>query len=190
MPDSEKTVNTGDKPEKKSRKEKKLEERIAELEEQLTEVTSQMEDWKNKYYQAYADTRNLRSSLEKDHHMFVKYRAEGFIDGLYMALGNEPTDPALKNYLVGFQYIYRNLVAALENEGVNEITPEVGAMFDSSVMNAVDAVEVEDPKEVNKIVRVYSKGYKLHDRLIRPANVVVNKLKEAEKQENNEQADA
>ena len=162
---------------------KKLEKMNAEMDKLKADV----EHWKNEYYRAYADTKNLRNSLEKEHQAAIKYRAEGFIedllpilDSFYMALGNEPTDPALKNYLIGFQYIYKNLVTVLEQEGVSEICPKVGDKFDASIMNAVEVVESDD---IDKIVKVYSKGYKLHDRLIRPVNVAVSGHKKEEKQE-------
>lgn len=153
--------------------------KFKKYEEEIEKLKADAEHWKNEYYRAYADTKNLRSSLEKEHSQAMKYRAEGFIDGLlpvldsfHMALMNEPTDPALKNYLTGFQYIYRNLVAALENEGVSEIAPNVGDKFSASTMNAVDTVE--DEGEENIIKRVYAKGYKLHDRIVRPAMVTVS----------------
>ena len=172
---------------KEQKKIDKLEEKIAELEEQLEKAKADMEHWKNEYYRAYADTKNLRNNLEKEHREALKYRSEGFIedllpvlDSFFSVLKNEPEDPNLKNYLIGFQYIYRNLVSVLESEGVTEITPEVGKAFDPKVMNAVDTVEGED----NIITKVYNKGYKLHDRIIRPANVQVSiKPKEENKTE-------
>ena len=172
-----------------SKKEKKqiekLEEKISELEAELEKVKADMEHWKNEYYRAYADTKNLRNNLEKEHREALKYRSEGFIeellpvlDSFFSVLKNEPEDPNLKNYLIGFQYIYRNLVSVLENEGVTEIAPEVGKPFDPKVMNAVDTVDGED----NIITKVYNNGYKLHDRIIRPANVQVSiKPKQDEK---------
>ena len=97
-----------------------------------------------------------------------------------MALANEPTDPTLKNYLVGFQFVYRNLVSVLENEGVTEISPQVGSKFDAKTMNAVDTVEGE---EENLVVKVYGNGYKLHDRIVRPAMVQVSVRKVENKEE-------
>lgn len=148
------------------------------LEEEIERLNAEVNHWKNEYYRAYADTKNLRTSLERDHSQAMKYRAEGFIDSLlpvldsfHMALQNEPTDPALKNYLTGFQYIYRNLVAALESEGVTEIAPNINDKFNADNMNAVDTVEDEGEESVIK--RVYAKGYKLHDRIVRPAMVSV-----------------
>ena len=173
----------------------KLEAEISELEAQLEKAKADMEHWKNEYYRAYADTKNLRNNLEKEHHEALKYRSEGFIeellpvlDSFFSVLSKEPEDPTLKNYLIGFQYIYRNLVSVLENEGVTEISPEVGQKFDAKVMNAVDTVEGED----NIITKVYNRGYKLHDRIIRPANVQVSiKPKEQPKEtEQDESLDA
>lgn len=176
-----------DKEEMKEEKDKNKK-KIQDLEEQLEKLKADVEHWKNEYYRAYADTKNLRNSLEKEHSDIIKYRAMGFIeellpvlDSFHMALGNEPTNPELKNYLVGFQFIYRNLVSALENEGVKEIAPQIGEKFSDKTMNAVDITEQEG--EENLVTRVYSKGYELHGRLIRPANVSVSKNKKEETKE-------
>ena len=169
--------------EKKSKDEKK----IKELEEELAKLKADVDHWKNEYYRAYADTKNLRNNLEKEHSDIIKYRAMGFIedllpvlDSFHMALANEPTSQELKNYLVGFQFVYRNLVSVLENEGVKEIAPNIGDKFSDKTMNAVDVTEQEG--EENIITKVYAKGYELHGRLIRPAQVSVSKNK---KEENN-----
>ena len=177
--------------EKKSKDEK----RIKELEEQLEKAKADAEHWKNEYYRAYADTKNLRNNLEKEHSDIIKYRAMGFIedllpvlDSFHMALANEPTSQELKNYLVGFQFVYRNLVSVLENEGVKEIAPNVGDKFSDKTMNAVDVTEQEG--EENLITKVYAKGYELHGRLIRPAQVSVSKNKKSEEPKESVKADA
>ena len=167
--------------EKKSKEEKK----IKELEEKLEKANADLEHWKNEYYRAYADTQNLRKSLEKEHSDVIKYRAMGFIedllpvlDSFHMALANEPTSQELKNYLVGFQFVYRNLVNVLENEGVKEISPNIGDKFSDKTMNGVD-ITVQEGEE-NLVTKVYAKGYELHGRLIRPAQVSVSKNKKEE----------
>ena len=162
--------------------------KIKELEEELAKLKADVDHWKNEYYRAYADTKNLRNNLEKEHSDIIKYRAMGFIedllpvlDSFHMALANEPTSQELKNYLVGFQFVYRNLVTVLENEGVKEISPNVGDKFSDKTMNAVDVTEQEG--EENIVTKVYAKGYELHGRLIRPANVSVSKNKKEENKE-------
>lgn len=175
-----------DESKEKDKKSKKIE----KLVEEIAKLKADVEHWKNEYYRAYADTQNLRKSLEKDHQTAMKYRAEGFIDELlpvldsfYVVLKNEPEDPNLKNYLIGFQFIYKNLVNALEGEGVSEISPNVGDKFDASTMNAIEVEETEGDEGL--ITKVVTKGYKLHDRLVRPANVVVSG--HAKKEENKEE---
>lgn len=174
---------------KEEPKKETIEERVARLEEESNH-------WKNEYFRVFADMKNLRANLEKERLENLKYRSEGFIeellpilDSFHVALSNEPNDPVLKNYLVGFQYVYRNLITVLENEGVSEINPKVGDVFDANTMNAVEAVE--DDGEENKVVAVFARGYKLHDRMVRHAMVKVSvkpqpKKEEAKKEDNKE----
>ena len=163
---------------------KKEKKKLEKANEEIERLKAESNHWKNEYYRAYADTKNLRNNLEKDYRDALKYRSEGFIeellpilDSFHMALANEPNDPTLKNYLTGFQYVYRNLVSVLENEGVKELVPEVGKKFDPNIMDAVDTVEGE---EDNVVLKVYGNGYKLHDRIIRPAKVQVSVVKKEE----------
>lgn len=169
------------------RAEKKAKKKIDELTEVLAKAKAEVEHWKNEYYRAYADTKNLRNKLEKDYRDSLKYRSEGFIDELLpildsfqSVLSQEVEDPALKNYLIGFQYVYKNLLTVLENEGVSTIAPKVEDKFDPATMDAIDTVEAE---KANIITKVYGNGYKLHDRLIRPAKVQVSILKQENKEE-------
>lgn len=134
---------------------------------------------------------NLRKKIEADHKEALKYRASGFVDnllpildGFHLALNAETSSQEMKNFLVGFEYIYRNMVSVLENEGVKEFNPQVGDEFDPNYMQAVETkVDEANP---NKVLKVVAKGYKLHDHLIRPAMVVVSiKEKIDEKKEEN-----
>jgi len=171
---------------------KKEKKKLEKANEEIEKLKAEVNHWKNEYYRAYADTKNLRNNLEQDYKNALKYRSEGFIeellpilDSFHMALANEPTDPTLKNYLTGFQYVYRNMVAVLENEGVSELVPEVGKKFDPNTMDAVDTVEGEQD---NVVLKVYGNGYKLHDRIIRPAKVQVAILKKQKEEKTEEKA--
>ena len=123
---------------KESKKENKAKEQIEKL-------SSDLEHWKNEYYRAYADMKNLRDSIEKDHREAIKYRAEGFIenllpilDGFHMALQCKASSQEMQNFLTGFEFIYRNMVSVLENEGVTEISPKVDDEFDPNTMSAIE----------------------------------------------------
>jgi len=139
-----------------------------------------VEHWKNEYYRAYADMANLRKTMEKDQSEANKYRIEGFVQNLLgvldafdMAFKNDATTEELKNYLTGFQYVHRQLIQVLTDEGILEISPKAGDKFDVYSMHAIEVVE--DPGEENVVKSVTLKGYKLYEHLIRPAMVVVTK---------------
>ena len=139
--------------------------------------------------------KNLRDSIEKDHREVLKYRAAGFVeellpilDGFHMALNCETTSQEMKNFLIGFEFIYRNMVSVLENEGVNEVFPKIGDKFDPNTMSALETKF--DESEPNRVLKVNAKGYKLHDRLIRPAIVVVSTNKKDELKEENQNEEA
>ena len=159
---------------------KSTKKKLQKKDEEIAKLKADIDHWKNEYYRAYADTQNLRKELEKDFRTAMKYRAEGFIDNLlpvldsfHMALETQVDNPEVRNYCIGFQYIYRNLVQALESEGVTEIAPQLNSPFDANKMDAVEALE--DEGEENRVLRVLAKGYMIHDRLVRPARVIVSK---------------
>ncbi len=175
---------------------KAYKEKLGKQEEEITKLKADLEHWKNEYYKAYADMANLRKSMEKDQREALKYRVEGFaqnllqvLDAFDMAFKQEATNDVVKNYLVGFQYVYKQLVNILTDEGIVEIEPKVGDKFDESTMHAVDTIE--DDGEENIVKKVNLKGYKLYEHLIRPAMVVVTKKpsedeKDDKKEENSE----
>lgn len=164
----------------KKNKENKEEKVLEELpENEIEKLKKEVDRYKNDYYRAYADMQNLRKFVEKDHREAIKYRAEGFVeellpilDGFHMALNAKVTTDEMKAFLTGFEFIYRNLVTVLENNGVSELSPKVGDMFDPVTMQALETKEDPNYKE-NQIIEVKVKGYKLHDHLVRPSIVVV-----------------
>ncbi len=167
---------------------KAYKDKLNKQEEEITKLKADLEHWKNEYYKAYADMANLRKSMEKDQREALKYRVEGFaqnllqvLDAFDMAFKQEATNDVVKNYLVGFQYVYKQLINILTDEGIIEIEPKVGDKFDESTMHAVDTVE--DDGEENIVKKVNLKGYKLYEHLIRPAMVVVTKKPSEDKKD-------
>ena len=176
--DVEKEIDSDESSKKDEKKSKK---------EKIEYLESQVAYWKNKYYEAYADMDNLRKHIEKDHAQVMKYRSQGFLEALLPSFDNfyncfkfKPSDPTLAAYCKGFEMIYNQMSATLENEGVKEIVPSVGDKFDHTTMQAVEVVEGE---EDDLVTTVQLKGYMLKDRLVRPAMVVVSKIKKEEKDE-------
>ncbi len=158
------------------------------LEEKLIAAEAEIYSWKNKYAMMFADMDNLRKNQDKSFSEALRYRAEGFIDRLlpalesfHIALKNPVDDPKVKNYLVGFEYIYNQISQALADEGVNEIPVKINDPFDVKTMHAIEAEVSEGPP--NRVLKILSPGFKLHDRVFKQILVIVSKQAEKKSQE-------
>jgi len=143
-----------------------------------------IEYWKNKYLYALADVKNVSAAKEQQIKSIQKYYFQGaleklfpVLDALDASLKVQPKEQETKNFLLGFQYIYQMLVNLLQDEGVEEILPVVGGNFDYRLHQATETIDVASAEEAEKITKVIKKGYKMGDRVVRPASVIITKLK-------------
>lgn len=146
-------------------------------EKKFEEADKEKDEWKNRYYGAYADMSNLRKQVERENDDFKKYASKSLIEELLpiidnfdLALKNEPKDETIKKYLEGFKMIHNKLICTLQGLHVVIIDPKPGDEYDPNCMQAYSTVEGE---ENNKIAETFTKGYKLYDHLLRPAGVIV-----------------
>lgn len=145
--------------------------KIAELEGEVAKL-------KNEYLKAYADTENTRKRLNADFEMRQKYRIQSFAVEILPALDNleralaQPRTPENESYAKGVEMIYNQLMYALSKEGVEQVDP-IDQEFDANFHQALMAEKVEGV-ESNKVLQVLQKGYKLKDRILRPAMVKVS----------------
>ncbi len=79
--------------------------------------------------------------------------------------------------------ILNNFKITLDSEGVNEIKVSKGDEFNANLHHAIEEAET-DEMESGKIYEIKMKGYKIHDKLLRPTTVIVSKSIET-KEENN-----
>ena len=167
---------------------------IKKLEKEIETLNNEIADWQQKYALALntaAHHENLMKHYKNEYESFAKYRSQAMIekiipalDSFQMAFSLPATTKETENYRIGFEFILRQMKDALESEGVIEIAPVVGNKFDHNVHSAVESIETEDDKLVGTIQMVRLNGYKLKDRLIRPATVVVYINKIEKKEEN------
>jgi molecular chaperone GrpE len=161
------------------------------LEEKLQAAETEIYNWKNKYAMMFADMDNLRKNQDKSFSEALRYRAEGFVDKLlpalesfHIALKNPVDDPKVKNYLVGFEYIYNQINQALADEGVKEIPVKINDAFDVMTMHALEVEVSEGPP--NRVLKILSPGFKLHDRVVKQILVIVSKQAEKKSQESDQ----
>lgn len=152
---------------------------IDTLNQEIESLQSQLTQSKNDLLRAYADTDNTRKRLLRDAEQAKKYRFQSaalellpILDNLNRALAAKPDIPEIENYVRGFEMIQTQLVNALTNEGVEEIDA-LNQPFDANYMQAL-ASEHKEGVEPGTVTEVMQKGYKLKDRLLRPALVKVS----------------
>lgn len=152
---------------------------IDTLNQEIESLQAQLNESKNDLLRAYADTDNTRKRLLRDAEQAKKYRFQSaalellpILDNLNRALAAKPDIPEIENYVRGFEMIQTQLVNALTNEGVEEIDA-LNQPFDANYMQAL-ASEHKDGVEPGMVTEVLQKGYKLKDRLLRPALVKVS----------------
>ncbi|MCA1031811.1 nucleotide exchange factor GrpE [Bacillus timonensis] len=147
--------------------------------EKINELQMKLDEAENRHFRLHADFENYKRRVRLDKEASEKYRAQNLVTDLLPALDNferalkmEVTDEKTKSILQGMEMVYRSLTEALKNEGVDAIE-SVGQVFDPHLHQAV--MQVEDSNfESNVVVEEFQKGYKLKDRVIRPAMVKVN----------------
>src|SRR6266508_2060842 len=159
-------------------------------EEQLAKAQEDAQKYLNNWHRAEADFQNYKRRAEQERDELRRYGNVSVIINLLPVLDDfERAFKSLDSRLAGLSWfdgillIYRKLQVLLENAGVKPIETE-GQAFDPRFHEAVAHVEGEEGKVISEVQR----GYKLHDRVLRPAMVVVGKGRE-QRAENKEQAE-
>jgi molecular chaperone GrpE len=150
-----------------------------ESEQKIAELQAKLDETENKMLRAQADFDNFKRRSRLDQEAAQKYRAQSLVSEIIPALDNferalqiEADNEQTKSLMQGMNMVYNQLVQALQKEGVESIN-SVGEQFDPHLHQAVMQVEDEN-FESNTVVEELQKGYKLKDRVIRPAMVKVN----------------
>ena len=132
------------------------------------------EDFENKYLRAHAEMQNIQRRANEERQSLQRYRSQDLakkilpsLDNLERALQVEGLTEDVKK---GIEMVRDSLIQALKEEGVEEVAVE---SFDPNLHMAVQTVPADDENPADTIAQVLQKGYKLHERLLRPAMVVV-----------------
>jgi len=142
---------------------------------EVAELRREVEDLRDRSIRTLADFDNFRKRTERERRDLARYAASEAMrdllevsDNLERALAAGGSAEDLKT---GVEMTLRQMRDALRRHGVEEVEA-VGARFDPSVHEAVSRREDADAAEAT-VVEQLQRGYRLHDRLLRPARVVV-----------------
>ncbi len=140
-------------------------------------AAKEAEEWRSKAYRAAADLDNFRKRAMKDREEARKYAIEGVLrdlipvaDNLERALAHgAAAGSALGD---GVAMILKQYLGALDKHGAKPFDPK-GQLFDPQFHEAMSQMP-RDGVEPGTVIEVYQRGWMLHDRLVRPAMVVIS----------------
>ena len=163
----------------------------SDLDTQLQSALLESAQTKDALLRALADVENMRKRSTTELANAHKYAVENFAsnllpvkDTLEMALADKAsTSDQLR---IGVDLTLKNLAAAFDKAKVVEVNP-LNQKFDPLLHQAVSHVDSDQP--ANTVVQVFQKGYKLQDRVLRPAMVAVAKGPAEQSQQQSQQGE-
>ena len=152
-----------------------------QLEELKDRAAKADENWE-RLLRTTADFENFKKRVTREKQEAIRYANEGLLqklvpvlDNFDMALSAAQTGQteAAQSLQAGINMIYQQLKSALVEAGLEEVDA-AGKTFDPNLHEAVSQTETAEVPE-GQVLQQLRKGYKLRDRLLRPATVVVAK---------------
>lgn len=155
------------------------------------EKKESVEEWKTKAAYLLAEIENMRKRFVRERSELIKMANEGLLKAILPVVDNlelaikaakdaeaklaeqEKNNPVLKSLFQGVEMTLKHMEATLEQVGVKTIKA-LGERFDPTVHEAVGHAKVEEHED-DKVAAEVQRGFSLHERVLRPARVIVNK---------------
>ena len=150
--------------------------------EEIERMAGQLVENRDKYVRLLADFDNFRRRAHKDRQDVIQFGHENLVKDLLSTVDNldraiehahQNDGGDLASLLQGVELVQREFYAVFAQHEVHVIDAE-GSEFDPSLHEAMAQVQ-DDSVAPNTVIEVLQKGYRLRDRLLRPARVVVAK---------------
>lgn len=146
------------------------------------ELEERAKAYQDQYLRALAEAENVRKIAERDKRAMAKFGASSFArdllpvrDGLRRALDvvSEEDRTRAAALVEGIELTLREFTNALSRNGIESVAPDPGDQFDPKFHEAIVNAPSKDV-EAGKILFVEQEGFLMHDRLLRPAKVIVS----------------
>lgn len=161
-------------------------EEIMSKEPAFADATDEAMEYLNGWKRCQADFENYKKRQAESQKDLLRYSTENIvqqilpvIDNFQASTAHIPEDQKNDPWVTGIMYIQKQLETVLSDNGVNEMETKVGDNFDPTLHEAVEDKECNcdekgKQKEFkNKIKQVIVRGYKIENKVIRPARVIV-----------------
>ena len=156
--------------------------RMPSLEETLRQAELKAAEHHDAWLRAKADAENIRRRAQEDIDKARKLAVERFSNEMLavkdsLEAGLAVDTATVESFKSGMELTLKQLSSVFEKFNIREINP-VGEKFDANKHQAIGMLESAQP--ANTVVSVMQKGYQLHERILRPALVMVAKGKTAQ----------
>jgi molecular chaperone GrpE len=154
--------------------------RVAELEVELAAARDEARAAQDRWMRERADLENLKRRSAKERQDAIRFGNESLlrdmlpvVDNLERALGAAGGGGNGKSLVEGVELVLKAFKDTLQRNGVERVQSK-GAPFDPAVHEAVAYVE-SPTHDAQQVIEEHQAGYRLNDRLLRPAMVTVSK---------------
>lgn len=169
---------------------KKTGDPLKEMEARLESLEKEAKESYDRFLRVSAEFENYKKRAAREMNDFRKFANESFVkamlpvvDNLDRAIESSSNDDHAQNSVVeGVNMTLKEILKVFEQFNVRPFE-SLGKAFDPALHQAVMQEKTDDHPE-NTVLNELQKGYMMHDRLLRPAMVVVSKTTEPENQEN------
>jgi molecular chaperone GrpE len=146
----------------------------------LDKALADVQEYKEKHLRTLADMENLRRRFAREKEDIRRMAASALLEDILPALDNldiglssAARHPEAAEVAKGFEFVAVQLQQILKEHGLERLHPSRGDSFDHNIHEAVAQEASEDVPE-DHVLKVVRTGYRLNDRLLRAASVVVS----------------
>ncbi|MGZ0657273.1 nucleotide exchange factor GrpE [Coraliomargarita sp. W4R53] len=146
---------------------------------ELEKAQAEAADMKTRYLRSVADMENYRKRIAREKQDIIRNAAASVVESLLPVLDNmklglqaAENHPEAKDVTFGFKMVDDQLKKSLSEQGLEELIPD-GENFDPNFHECVAQQPSEEVAE-DHVIQTVRAGYRLNDRLIRAANVIVS----------------
>lgn len=155
--------------------------KIKKLRDDLKTAQAEKTDYLTNWQKERADFINYKKGEDERKKQTLDFAREQFVEELLPVLdaydiafsNKEAWEKVEKNWRMGVEYIHQQLLKVLLDNGVTEVSPSVGDAIDANLHDGIDTVETDDDNKDGTVAVIMQKGYKMKDRVLRPARVKV-----------------
>ncbi len=159
-----------------------LQAKLKKIRDELAAVKKEKQEYLDGWQRCKADAINQRKEFERGRERAVSVATEGLLEALIpaldsfdMAMGADAWQTIDSAWRVGVESIHQQLVAALEGAGVN-FFGAVSDTYDPALHEILEEIDEEgEPGTVSRVVR---RGWRLEDKVVRPAHVIIHRIRE------------